>query len=527
MTRTVAGYLKRLLRGAAAVQLADIVAKVLALGLLPLYTRHLTRADYGTAELLITLVILVSILVRLGIHESFVRFWFAHEGEEERRALARRSVGFLVCATSAAALLGVAAAGPLSELVLGRRDVPLMLCAVLGLWAFTNLELAYALLRVEEKWRTYAAASLTNVALTVASTVVLVVALDQGALGLLLGTYSASALVFLGVLASQRGTFAPAPGAAGAAYGTLFRFGLPTVPAEASLFALNLVDRYWLFHLSSPAAAGLYALAVKLAGVVVFSVRAFQYAWPPLAYSVRDDTEAARLYAVVATFYVVATGIVVAGLALLGRWLVRLFAAPSFYAAHEALPWVALGWALYGLVLVLVAVAGRARVTTRNFPAAFAGLVLNVALLALLVPRFGAAGAGMALCGAYVGMLAVLHLLTRRLFPVSFQWRRLGHAVVVIGGLAVAGELLLPAEGVLAFALRALVLAAIPLALLGTGFLRPEERAGLRALGRKLRRRGPGPGAEEHPGSPGAAADPRTPAEAAGGEAVPPAAPRS
>ena len=39
-------------------------------------------------------------------------------------------------------------------------------------------------------------------------------------------------------------------------------------------------------------------------------------------------------------------------------------------AAHEALPWVALGWALYGLFLVFVTLAGRAKVTTRTFPAA-------------------------------------------------------------------------------------------------------------------------------------------------------------
>src|SRR5215211_5289541 len=107
----MAAYLKRLLRGAAVYQLADVVAKVLALALLPVYTRHLTRADYGAAELLVTLVIFVSILVRAGIHESFVRFWFADEDQETRRALARRSVGYLLAATTRAALLGALLAG--------------------------------------------------------------------------------------------------------------------------------------------------------------------------------------------------------------------------------------------------------------------------------------------------------------------------------------------------------------------------------------------------------------------------------
>ncbi len=40
-----------------------------------------------------------------------------------------------------------------------------------------------------------------------------------------------------------------------------------------------------------------------------------------------------------------------------------------YFDAYRALPWLALGWALYGLYLVFVAIAGRARVTSRNFPA--------------------------------------------------------------------------------------------------------------------------------------------------------------
>jgi O-antigen/teichoic acid export membrane protein len=265
----------------------------------------------------------------------------------------------------------------------------------------------------------------------------------------------------------------------------LLSFGLPTVPADASVFALNLVDRYYLFHHQSSAVAGLYSLAVKLAGVVVFTVRAFQYAWPPLAYSVRSDAEAARLYALVTTYYVLITGWIVAALALLGRWVVRLFAAPSFYPAHSALPWLALGWALYGLFVVFVVIAGRAEVTTRNFPAALAGLVANVVLLLVLVPPYGIAGAGIALCGAYVVMLAAMYLFTRRLFAVAFEWGRLAMLVAVLAGVAVAGDLALPTHGATGFVTRAAALLAIPVVLVLARFFRAEEVARLRSLVRR------------------------------------------
>jgi O-antigen/teichoic acid export membrane protein len=270
----------------------------------------------------------------------------------------------------------------------------------------------------------------------------------------------------------------------------LLSFGLPTVPADASVYALNLVDRWYLFHRYGAATAGVYSIAVKLAGVTAFVARAFQYSWPPLAYSIKDDSEAARFYAFVATYYLLVTGWAVAGLLLLGRWFTRLLAAPAYYGAHAALPWLALGWALYGLFVIFVVIAGRAEVTTRNFPAAAVGLAVNVLLLVALTPSLGIAGAGLALAGAYVAMLTVMRLLTRRLFPVAFEWRRIALLALVLGGLSGAGELLLPTSGAAGFASRALLALALPLVLGLAGFYRPEERATLRALAERLRRAG-------------------------------------
>ena len=240
--------------------------------------------------------------------------------------------------------------------MLGYRDPAIFRIAVLGLWAFTNLEMAYALLRVDERLRAYATATLINVGITIAASVILVVVLGQGARGLLLGNYGASTVVLFGVWWTMRDRLRPRPHPGVETHGVLFRFGLPTVPAEASVYALSIVDRYYIFHhgVSGPRQAGLYSIAVKLAGAVAFIVRAFQYAWPPLAYSVRDDAEAARLYGLVTTYYLLISGLVVAGLALLGRWVLRLLAAPSFFDAYKALPWVALGWALYGLWVVFL-----------------------------------------------------------------------------------------------------------------------------------------------------------------------------
>jgi O-antigen/teichoic acid export membrane protein len=480
----VLAYLRRLVTTGAAYQFGDILAKGIALLTLPLYTRHVTTAGYGAAESLLTAVILSSIFLRAGIGEAFIRFYFDDDDPARRVRIARNATATVIWTTTLGAAVAVVFASQLSQLLLGFQEIDLIYCAILGLWAFTNLEMAQAQLRVEERTRTYVRASAANVGLTVLFTVLLVVVAGEGARGLLLGNFGASAVVVLGLWWVLRRTFSLR--AHWADLRAMLRFGLPTVPADASVYALQVVDRLYLFKSYSQAAAGRYAVALKLATVVFVAVRGFQYAWPPLAYSIESDDEAAQLYSLVTTYYALATGVVVCAVALLGRWMVRLLAAPEYFGAHEALPWLALGWSMYGLFLVFVAIAGRARVTSRNLPAAALGLGTNIVLLLVLVPASGAglgiAGAGLALCGAYAAMLVAMWWLTRALFRVGFEWGRLAHLVAILAGVAVSGELLLPTSGLGGLVARIAWLALVPALLLATRFFRPHELQHARRL---------------------------------------------
>jgi O-antigen/teichoic acid export membrane protein len=480
----VRGYLKRLVTTGAAYQFGDILAKGLALLTVPLYTRHLDTEAYGAAETLLTAVILVSILLRVGVGEAFIRFYFDDDDEARRTRIARTATATVAWTTTLASILALIFAAPLSRLVIDMDDPLLFDCAVLGLWAFTNLEMVYAQLRVDERKRAYVYASGANVAMTVVFTVALVVFADQGARGLLLGNFGASAVVVLGLWWVLRRRVSLRVRVAD--LGAMLRFGLPTVPADASVYALQVADRLYLYRDFSRSAAGDYAIAIKLATVVFVAVRGFQYAWPPLAYSIDSDEEAGRLYALVTTYYALATGVVVCAVELLGRWMVRLLSTPQYFDAYRALPWLALGWALYGLYLVFVAISARARVTSRNFPAGAAGLLVNVTLLLVLVPHSGAglgiAGAGIALCGAYAAMLGVMYLLTRSLFKVGFEWRRLAQLAAILIGVALSGGLLLPSHGLVGLALRIAWLALLPALLLLTRFFHPHERAQAKTL---------------------------------------------
>jgi O-antigen/teichoic acid export membrane protein len=320
-----------------------------------------------------------------------------------------------------------------------------------------------------------------------------VIGRDMGAKGLVLGNAIGTIIVVtaLFVVHIAAGRIAK-PGLPLA--GPMLRFGLPTVPGEISLYALNWVDRLLLLHIPASrsagvAAAGVYSIAYKLAQGVTIFVRAFQLAWPPLAYSIKSDAEAKVVYGRVLTYYLLVTGGVVTALTLLAGPLVSLLTSqPSFYAAHRAVPYVATGVVLYGAYLVLVSAVARMGKTGSLFPVAAAGLIANIGLGFWLIPDHGIVGAGIALIGAYLVLVGLMYIRARQTLGLILEWRRIAQIVSVAVVVAVGGDHLLKPLGATAALERALWWLLYPLLLLITGFFSRAELAQIKDARALLKR---------------------------------------
>jgi O-antigen/teichoic acid export membrane protein len=474
----MSGYLRRLATTGAAYTAASIVSKLIAVVLLPLYTRYLTPADYGAAEVLFAAVVAASIVVRFGVIEAVLRFYYK-AGEDPGRVVAVSFAALFWFAT-AAALLALPFAAPISEALLDQRAPDLVRIAIGGLWVLTLHEYLLTLFRLEERARAFFAVTIANVLVAIALTVALVVGAEEGSRGLLIGSYGSGALFVLGLIVVHRRRLSlrlDRP-----LLRRMMRFGLPTMPAELSLYALNFVDRLIIVRMLGLAEAGLYALAIKFAQGVSILVRGFQLAWPPLAYSIRDDDEARRAYAAVVTWFLAACAFVVVGIWLFARWIARALAAPEFFDSYEPVGLISAALALYALYMVQLVILGRTGRTELNLPATFAALAVNVVLNLVLVPPLGIAGAGLALLASYLVVVALMYGFTQRLFPVPYEWGRLARVVLVSTALVAGGELALPSEGAAGFLARGVLWAAYPLLLLVSGFFSAEERGWLARL---------------------------------------------
>ena len=471
-------YLRRLATTGAAYTASSVLSKLIAVFLLPLYTAYLTPADYGAAEVMLAAVVAGSIVIRFGVIEAILRFYYL-AGERPERVV---STGFaaLFWTSTVAAAIGLLLAEPISEALLEEPDAGLARVAILGLWTLTLWEYALTLLRLDERARAYFTITVVNVLVTIPVTVWLIAVEDLGAEGILLGSFATGALFLVGQLASERRRLGLLVDRG--LLRRMLRFGLPTMPAELTLYSLNFIDRILIVRLAGLAEAGLYALAIKFAQAINVLARGFQLAFPPLAYAIEDDEEARRAYALIFTWFAAVCAFATAGLWLLSRQITELLATPEFFEAHEAIGLLATGVSLYALYLVMVVILGRTGRTERSFPATVAGMVVNVALNLALIPPLGIVGAGLALAGSYLVVVGLMYAFTYRLFPVPYEWGRLALLIGVTALLVTSGEVLLPKDGIEAWLTRTGAWLLLPLVLAGLGFLTPEELRSLRSM---------------------------------------------
>jgi O-antigen/teichoic acid export membrane protein len=470
------GYeLRRLGRHSAIYGLGGLVSRILATLLLPLYTHYLPPGSYGRVEIVTASTAVAAIALQMGIASAFFRFYFDAKTEAGRLTVVRTSFWFTMAMSTLGLVLGLVFAGPVGHWLGLGHDPTLVRAGAVGLWAQTNYQQLTALFRVEERSVQYAIASVCNVLITVAAMVVFVAVFHWGAVGLVVGNFTGTLLVYVALViyrTEQLGLELDRE---------LLRkmqvFGMPLVPSALALWTINWIDREFVVWYKGLPEAGIYSAAVKIASVVTFVMVAFRTAWPAFAYSIEDDREAKRTYAFVLTYLLTFASWIALALGALAPWWVRLLTSPHYARAEKGVALLAFAGAIYAGYTVLAIGSGRARKTQLNWVVTGVGAAANIGLNFWLIPRWGMVGASISTLAAYVVLFAGMTLYAQRVYPVPYQWRRIATCVGAAVGLTVAAR-----AAHLPLAPSFLLVLAYPVALALLGFYLPAERQRLLKL---------------------------------------------
>jgi O-antigen/teichoic acid export membrane protein len=472
---SLTAQIKRLTRHSVIYGLGGLVSRVLATILLPLYLHYLPPGSYGRVEIVTAATAVLAIVLQLGIANAFFRFYFDATTPPQKLTVVRTSFWFTMSTATAGLALGLVFANPIGHVLGLGHDPTLVRAGAVGLWAQTNYQQLTALFRVEERSVSYAIASIANVLVTVAAMVVFVAVFHWGAVGLVVGNFTGTLLVYVALVLYRReqlGLEFDRP-----LFRQMQKFGMPLVPSALALWTINFVDRVFITWYKGNAEVGVYSAAVKIAGVMTFVLIAFRTAWPAFAYSIDDDREARRAYAFVLTYLLAVASWVALALGGLAPWWTKVLTTPQYQRAEEAIGLLAFAGAVYAGYTVIAIGSGRARRTQLNWVVTGGGAAVNIGLNFWLIPAYGMVGAAISTAAAYLALFIGMALYAQRVYPVRYQWRR----VLTVVGVAVALDVAARVGG-LGFLPSLALVAVYPLALALLGFYLPAERKRFRRL---------------------------------------------
>ncbi len=382
-----------------------------------LLARVLGPDGRGQLALAVLLLTFLHAFCTLGMPGANV--YFVGRGDVRLRSAFRGSLLLWLPCSLAALLVGFAVAS-LGDAILFPGVEPLLLvlavlCFPLGLMH----SLVMSLLQGQERWGPYNAILIVESVLRLGATAAALLVFEAGAVGAMYAHIASTLLLLLldFALLDIAGNDTGSPSLGAREYASrCWRFGWKLQLNDA-LNTLNYrVDQYIVNLLASPAATGIYAVAVTIIEKVwLVSSAAATVLYPRLA-SLHDDEEARRrLTPEVTRLVLLVTLPTCVGLGFLAEWVVvLLFGAPYAEAA------VALRWLIPGVLVMVVAHSTSVDLNARGRPehnlvTGAVVLVLNVGGNLLLIPRYGIAGAAIATSFAYLINMSLKLTIYRRL----------------------------------------------------------------------------------------------------------------
>lgn len=462
--------------------LSGVAIQAIGVITLPIYARVFSRSEYGILEITFTIAAVVGALVDAGFASAAQRSFYDYGDDEPQER--RRVIATALTFTSALSLIAMVA------LILGRKPVSNWLLDGRGESALVALAISIPLINAANFLREtmrlrfrawhYVVSSILASVVAAGIGIAAVVGFDRGVEGVFIGVIVGNALAAAyGALVVRTDV---GRRLSGDELRKMLAYGIPLIPVALALWALALVDRIMLSKLGSLSDVGEYAVANRVASVLLLAVTGFVLAFGPYVFAIhqRDEELEKDVRSKTLTYLTVSlcTGALV--LTLFAREVISVVA-PAFNSAYEAVGLLTLSVVALGISSVVMAGISIVRRTKVLAVLSTIGAAFNIALNFVLIPPFGMVGAAVATAAAYILLAGLYYRVAQRLYPTPYELGKVLSAVALATVIGVLGVLPLGPTAV-AVLVKAAAVVVFLLLLRVTGVVTPEEIERLRAL---------------------------------------------
>jgi O-antigen/teichoic acid export membrane protein len=456
----------------------DILIKATNLLLLPILTRFLTPEDFGILASVTAFSTVLSLCLQLSLANSLMRFYPDAMDETERKNV----VGTVALFTAAWALLIVLLLNLVGGTLLDHiyRNVRFEPYLRIGTWIAFLLALntlPLTVVQMQQRPMLHRAFSLAGFFATAVFMLVLVVEFRMGATGGLVAQAAGAAVTAIPSLFFMRRHMNLT--ITTKILKTCLLFSLPLVLYGVSGWVMDTSNRVFIERYVGLGQLGLFNIGSQFAMILGFVLGAIGLALTPLFYETARLDHAPELLARFGLLYIACTlglGLIVS---VFSREAIQLFTQPAFHDAYEVVPVLTATQALTG-VWQLIAPP----VMLKQKTGTLAVIVTVVACLSFglnmwLIPAYGIMGAALSPFIANVLLNLMVFVVSIRLYPVPYNYRRLGLVLLSAIGVYFAADWVATNHLVMSLVTKTLIIGIYPGLLLWFGILDRSNLIGL------------------------------------------------
>ncbi|NNC94100.1 MAG: oligosaccharide flippase family protein [Chitinophagales bacterium] len=396
-----------------------------ALFLTPIYTRILSKADYGVMDIYNIWIAMFLAIIPLGLMNGLLRFYPDVEKQVRERKKLISSILFTLLGISALfIIIAIIGKSFFIESIVGDKSFSgiyqyAVIIVALSVVHSFNLEL----LRIKMLKKKFLIVSITNFILLSLLGFALVYFYNSG----IIGFFQAS--VFALVVSCLIGLYFNA-GEITLSYDLrktieIIAYSSHFLSVFFFFHSTNLIDRYLITNLLNLDLNGIYAIGLKISGLLNFIIAAFSMAWMPYVFRIKDEANARQLFSKMFDNYLKFGGLLIFFIALFRQEFIAFFA-PTYESAYHLISIMLIYFFVMGLTNVFtigIQISKKTRFLTYS---AIISIACNIFISIILVKKIGIEGIAIgSLCGAVV-WIAIQHFFAQREYQIPFRYFKNG-----------------------------------------------------------------------------------------------------
>lgn len=418
--------------------ISGVVARLVGILIIPIYTRIFVPEDYGIINLINITFYLIGILMLCSMDNASHRWYYDTDDEEDQKKTFGTWVWFQLSLSAVVAII-IILLSPVLIKAFFKEDAKPIYLILPAIALVTNIlpQVITNWYRVRRKPVATVVFTISQTIVTIGLSVLFVVVLRWHITGVFAALTISSTIFSLVALQQMQG-WLHIKYFLKSRLQPMLKYALPFIPAAIAYWLLNSTDSYFLVYFKNKAEVGIFGIGAYIASGISLFTGAFQQAWIPFAFSIMNEDNAKQVYATVFLLFGYVMGFLAAMLMIFAPEILLVLTAPAY---HDA-AWVA-GILGYNLVVIGFTSIASIGISIVKKPSSFGiammiATVVTIILDIILIPHYGKEGSAIATLAAQLIVPAWIFYKGNKVYPIPFKYTEVVLVMLLMAAIAVS-----------------------------------------------------------------------------------------